>query len=248
MKKIIAFLSVVFISTLSIAQSQWAQQYTLDLSGPSDLGSVKQYDPNLIRNNIAKNAITLTYKDVEGSAFWHEDWQKAYMYTQAGNIILLEKAKMNLYSGELHYIAGNGDELVTETSAVSRVVFMQTKNPSKVDAVFAVLANYVDSKPAAFFKVFNSGNYQLILLEQRKVKTSPYDPIQGKSVSSFYSNNNYAVYENGRVKPLKDLDKTSILSTLPNSPSYDNWLKEHKNKLKSESDVITFFNFLNTLN
>jgi hypothetical protein len=106
----------------------------------------------------------------------------------------------------------------------------------------------VDSKPAAFFKVFNSGNYQLILLEQRKVKTSPYDPIQGKSVSSFYSNNNYAVYENGRVKPLKDLDKTSILSTLPNSPSYDNWLKEHKNKLKSESDVITFFNFLNTLN
>ena len=94
------------------------------------------------------------------------------MYTRAGNIILLDKAKMNLYAGELHYISASGTELAVETSAVSKVVFMQTKDSSKLDAVFAVLDNYIDKTPAAFFRVFNSGNYQLLLLEQKKVKTS----------------------------------------------------------------------------
>ena len=132
------------------------------------------------------------------------------MYTRAGNIILLDKAKMNLYAGELHYISASGTELAVETSAVSKVVFMQTKDSSKLDAVFAVLDNYIDKTPAAFFRVFNSGNYQLLLLEQKKVKTTPYDPLQAKAISSFYSNYNYALINNGKIFPLKDLDLSLI--------------------------------------
>lgn len=248
MKKIVALLIVVFLSQHTFAQSSWAKQFTLDLSLPSDLGSVKQYDPNLIQNYVSKNTIYLTYKDIDGSAFWKDDWQKAYMYTQAGNIILLDKAKMNLYSGELHYLTEDGKELVTETTAVAKVVFMQKKDPSKVDAVFAVLANYVDNKPAAYFKVFNSGNYQLILLEQRKVKTSPYDPIQGKVVSSFYATNHFAIYNNGKMTPLKDLDKATLLNMLPSNNTYETWLKEHKNKLKNESEAVAFLQYVNSLN
>jgi hypothetical protein len=243
MKKIIILLSIVFISNFSFGQ--W-QQSKIDLSFPNESVPLKQNDPNLLEN-LAKNNSKLTYSDIEGTAFWKEAWQKAYMYTQAGNIILLEKAKMNLYSGELHYISATGTELAVETSAVSKVVFMQAKDSTKMDAVFAVLANYVDSKPVAFFRVFNTGKYQLVLLEQKKVKTSPYDPFQAKAISSFYSNYNYALYNNGEILPLIDLNKSSVLSNLPSSAGYENWLKEHKNKLNNKADVVSFLNYVNGL-
>lgn len=238
MKKIIFF--IVYYTCIHQLS---AQQLTIDISTPHEMGSINAYDPS----KLGAKSVVLTYADIDGSAFWKDDWQKAYMYTKAGNVILLDKAKMNLYTGELHYIAANGTELVTATEAVSKIVFMQQKEDTKVDAVFAVLANYVDSKPAAYFKVFNAGDFQLILLEQRKVKTSPYDPIQGKSVSAFFSKNSYALYSNGRILPLKDLDKASLLAKLPNNVNYEAWLKEHKNKLRNEADVISFLNYVNTL-
>jgi len=50
----------------------------------------------------------------------------------------------------------------------------------------------------------NAGNFQLVMLEQKKVKTTPYDPLQSKSNASFFSNYFYAMYNNGAVTPLKN--------------------------------------------
>jgi hypothetical protein len=244
MKKIIALLSFVVISTFSFAQ--W-QQAKIDFSFPSETNAIKQNDPNLLRN-LPQNSIKLNYTDIDGTAFWKEDWQKAFMYTKVGNVISLDKAKMNLYSGELHYISNVGSELVVETSAVTKVVFMQKKDSTKIDGVFAVLANFVDSNPIAFFRVFNTGNYQLVLLEQKKVKTTPYDPLQAKSNSSFYSNYYYALYNNGAVSPLKKLERNSILPSLKSHQEDEDWLNSKHNKLKTVTEVITFLDYYNSKN
>jgi hypothetical protein len=242
MKKIISVISLVFISSISFAQ--W-QQSKIDFSLPNESVAVKQNDPTLLQN-LPKNSTLLNYTDIEGTAFWKEDWQKGYMYTRAGNIILLEKAKMNLYSGELHYISAAGTELVVETSAVSKVVLMQKKDSTKIDAVFAVLANYVDSKPVAFFRVFNTGIYQLVLLEQKKVKTTAYDPLQSKSNSSFYSNYNYALYNNGVILPLKKLDRNTILPIIKSHQEDEDWLNNKHNKMKTVTEVTSFLDYFNT--
>lgn len=244
MKKISALISFVFISTISFAQ--W-QQAKIDFSFPSDASAVKQNDPNLLRN-LPKNSKELNYTDIDGTAFWKEDWEPAYMYTRAGNIIFFDKAKMNLYSGELHYISKEGIELVAEISAVTKVVFMQKKDSSKIDGVFAVLANFVDSKPLAFFRVFNTGNYQLVLLEQKKVKTTPYDPLQAKSNASFFSNYDYALYNNGSVIPLKKLDRNTILPNIKSHQEDEDWLNSKHNKLKTVVEVTSFLDYYNAKN
>lgn len=244
MKKIIILLSFAFISKMSFAQ--WLQS-KIDFSLPNETVAVKQNDPTLLQN-LPKNTLKLNYTDIEGTAFWKEDWQKAYMYTQAGNIILLDKAKMNLYSGELHYISASGTELMVETSAVSKVVFMQKKDSAKMDAVFAVLANYVDSKPVAFFRVFNTGNYQLVLLEQKKVKTTPYDPLQSKSNSSFYSNYNYALYNSGVILPLKKMDRNTILPIIKSHQEDEDWLNSKHNKMRNVTEVTSFLDYFNAKN
>ncbi len=244
MKKIIALISFVVISSISFAQ--W-QQSKIDFSFPSEASAVNQNDPNLLRN-LPKNTKELNYTDIDGTAFWKEDWERAFMYTRAGNIILLEKAKMNLYSGELHYISKEGIELAAEITAVTKVVFMQKKDSTKIDGVFAVLANYVDSKPLAFFRVFNMGNYQLVLLEQKKVKTTPYDPLQAKSNAAFFSNYDYAIYNNGSVIPLKKLDRTTILSSIKSHQEDEDWLNTKHNKLRNITEVTAFLDYYNTKN
>ena len=80
------------------------------------------------------------------------------------------------------------------------------------------------------------------------VKTSPYDPIQAKSISSFYSKKNYAIYKEGKVTPLKDLDRTSVLNAVPGSNSSAEWLKESKSKLKSEKEVTDYLLQVNKQN
>ena len=241
MKKIIALSALIFITTISFAQ--W-QQPKIDFSFPSETNAANQNDPNLLRN-LPKNSKDLNYTDIDGTAFWKEDWQKAYMYTKAGNILLLDKAKMNLYTGELHYISTTGTELVVETSAVTKVVFMQKKDSTKIDGVFAVLANYVDSKPLAFFRVFNSGDFQLVLLEQKKVKTTPYDPLQAKSNASFYSNYNFAMYNNGNVIPLKKMDRNTILPIIKSHQEDEDWLNSKHNKMKTVTEVTNFLDYYN---
>jgi len=103
----------------------------IDFSLPSETQALNQNDPNLLRN-LPKNSNAMNYTDIEGTAFWREDWENAYMYTKAGNTVFLNKAKMNLYSGELHYISTTGIELVVETSAVTKVVFMQKRIQQKL--------------------------------------------------------------------------------------------------------------------
>lgn len=242
MKKIFVLLSFACIATMSFAQ--W-QQPKIDFSLPSETNAIKQNDPNLLRN-LPSNKKDLNYTDIDGTAFWKEDWQKAYMFTKAGNTILLDKAKMNLFSGELHYIAASGTELVVETSAVTKVVFMQKKDSTQIDGVFAVLANFVDSKPLAFFRVINSGNYQLVLLEKKKVKTTPYDPLQAKSNSSFYSEYNYAMYNNGTIVPLKKLDRNTILPVIKSHQEDEDWLNSKHNKMKTLAEVSAFLDYYNS--
>jgi hypothetical protein len=76
---------------------------------------------------------------------------------------------------------------------------------------------------------------------------SPYDPLLGKNITSFFTKYYYGLYNNGKTIPLKSLDKNSIVSALPFNASVQPWIKNSKNKLKSEEDLITFLNYYNSL-
>lgn len=147
----------------------------------------------------------------------------------------------------MHYENEKEGELVAETSLIDKIVFLNSKDATKISAVFAVLPDYIDNKPAGFFRVFNNGAYQLILLQKNLVKVSPFDPLLGKNVTSFFKKTYYGIYNNGKTIPLKDLDKNSILEAIPFNASVQPWIKNTKNKLKSEEDFIALLNYYNSL-
>jgi len=237
---IIKFSIIIFGILMSVQAS--AQQLNMDVRDFD--GNMQVYDP---ANPSKSKGAKLSYADVEGTAFWNEQWNPAIIYFSNGSKAKINQAKLNLYTDEIHYLSNDGTELAVDNQNITRLVFLNKNNLTQPIASFTKLINHITNTGTGYYRVLNAGDFQLILLQKQLVKTNPYDPIQGKSISSFYSKKEYAMYNNGKVNTLRDLDRNSILASIPTNASIDNWLKENKNKLKSEKEVITFLNFFNTL-
>ncbi len=225
----------IFITT-----NVYAQQLNMDVRDFD--GNMQVYDP---ANPSKSKGVKLSYAEVEGSAFWSDQWNQAIIFFNNGGKAKINQAKLNLYTGEIHYLSNDGTELVVENEGVVRLIFVNKNNLTQPIASFAKLMNHTTGNGAAFYKVLNAGLYQLILLQKQLVKTSPYDPIQGKSISSFYAKKDYAIYNEGKVIPLRDLDRASILAAIPLNSLTESWLKTSKSKLKSEKEVTDYLEQVN---
>jgi len=241
--RIFIILVVLFFSATNLN----AQTLTIDISNPGEGPSAGMVRVTNIGAIGDKKATGLTYEDVEGTPFWDEHWNAALLYFKSGPIYKLPKAKLNLYTSEVHYTNDKDGELVAETSLIDKIVFLDSKDATKVLAVFALLPDFIDNKPFAFYHVYNNGAYQLILLQKNLVKVSPFDPLTGKNATSFFTKSYYGIYNNGKTIPLKSLDRNSILSVVPFNANVEPWIKNTKNKLKSEQDLISFLNYYNSL-
>lgn len=236
--KIFSFAIVLLLSFKANAQQLVTEVREMDLKSLA-------YDPS--SGALKTNTTILTYADIDGTPFWNEQWNPAIIYFANGAKARINQAKLNLFTDEIHYLSNDGTELAVENEGITRLVFLNKNNLTQPIASFAKLTNHLSGKGSAYYRVLNAGNFQLILLQKQHVKTSPYDPIQAKTISSFYSTKDYVLYNNGKTTPLKDLDRGSILSSIPFNANVENWLKENKNKLKSEKEVISFLNYFNTL-
>ena len=237
----------ILVCSIILNNNLTAQNLTIDISNPGQgpsAGMVRVTNVGAIGD---KKVAGLAYEDVEGTPFWDEHWKPAILYFKSGAIYKLPKAKLNLYTSEVHYTNEKEGELVAETSLIDKIIFFDSKDSSKISAVFAVLPDYIDNKPAGFYRVFNNGAYQLILLQKNLVKVSPYDPLLGKNITSFFKKYYYGLYNNGKTIPLKSLDKNSVLAAVPYNTSVQPWIKNTKNKLKSEEDFTALLNYYNSL-
>ncbi len=239
---------IVLSICLSIMlQMAFAQQLSIDLSYQrnASFGTVNFFDPAKADN---KKVSTMSYADVVGSPFLHDEWRTAVVYLKSGKSMLFPKARLNSYTGELHYLANVDVEMAIEPDKIDKFIIFDAKDSTKTGSFYVSLPDHINSKPFAFFKVFNNGTFQLLSLQKTMVKTSPYDPLEGKKISSFFSKTYYAIYNNGRVIPIKGLDHSVIGEAIHLSDQDENWLKQNKNKLRSEHDVVDFLAYYNQLN
>ena len=217
-----------------------AQQLNMDVRDFD--GNMQVYDP---ANPSKSKGVKLSYAEVEGSAFWSDQWNPAIIYFSNGSKAKINQAKLNLYTNEIHYLNNTGEELAIDNNGIVRLVFLNKNNITQPIASFAILMNHITGNGIAYYKILNAGMFQLILMQKQLVKTSPYDPIQAKSVTSFYSKKDYAIYNEGKVIPLRDLDRASILAAIPLNSLTDSWLKTSKSKLKSEKEVTDYLEQVN---
>ena len=125
--------------------------------------------------------------------------------------------------------------------------FFNKADSSKILASFEALLDESNGPSHfSFYKVFNKGKFRLLELGKCFVKEKEYDPIVGKREHFFFTKKSYAVTDGVKIFILSALNRINILEALPIVfEQNEEWLKQNKNKLNNELDVIAFFNFCN---
>jgi hypothetical protein len=235
---------LISIALILTGQSVMAQQGTLELVAPrgGTFGVVRFTDPGAIGR---KDAESITYADVEGTPFWDDHWTPAYLILRSNSTVKLDKVKLNTYTGQVHYIDSSGTELVTDPSFVPRLVLLKPKDTTKVFAAFEAFPDLTENNKLFYYRVMNDGKYRLVQLQRSIIKNSDYDPLQGKKESRFTNLDFYAIAEYRYLHPIRTLEFDRITDELAIKADDEKWLKDNRNKLKSEADVVAFLNYLN---
>ncbi len=234
MKTICLFLSCC--CTVAVAQVP-----TLDLNESSR--SVKYNNPAAIGQKTVQN---LTYSDVRGKCFWDNDWNPGILILKGGSVVKMSNVKLNLYTNDIHYLNREGVELVAQTGQVKKLILFSNQDTTKAVAVFHSLAGTGSNKGEVFYQILNDGKIQLLKRVTVNLRKKDYDPSVGKAEYRFASDTDYFLKDDSGLNLLKGLNKSAVLDIIKPTDATDQWLSSHKNKLKSEEDVVAFLAFINS--
>lgn len=227
-----------------IANLLHAQAPTLDVSGAGTgaSGYVKFFDPTA----LGKKADKLEYSEIRGNCFWESDWNPALVIIKNGKGIKLPQVKLNFYSNEVHYTDTKGTEFAAGTDQIRKVVVYEKSDTSKIRAVFVPFASF-NPRSKGYAQLLSDGKVIFLKKTTTDLVKDKYDPMLGKSEMRFVSTTDYFLIINRVLSPLKKLNKQSLSAIISPTETDEAWLKENKNKLKSEEDIASFINYRNSL-
>lgn len=206
-------------------------------------GSVSYYDPSKVGQ---RKATALNYADIDGSPFWSDEWRPAFLFLSGNSIVKLKSVKLNLYTSDVLYVDDQGVEMEAIPGQVVRILFPDEKDSTKTLAVFNAFRDEKMTNGFSYYRVIADGKWKFVELKKALVRSVPGNVMSAKKVeSSFYTESSYAIVATNDISPLKSLGYTNIVGVMHIDKSADQWLKESKNNLKRESEVIAFMNYYN---
>jgi hypothetical protein len=186
------------------------------------------------------------YYKVKGSPFWSDDYKLAALYS-GNKRFSIRPIKLNLATNEIYFLK-NDVELVLDKADVTKLVLYQGNDTSVTTALFhrKVPELFIKSlKVEDFVQVLNSGKYQLLKYIKRKVASA--DSLFGTQKRYFFRDEvYYFLRSNETIKRLKKLNKEELLSFIPSSSSFSEWIELNKIDFKKEQNVILFLNYYNS--
>ena len=211
------------------------------LSSTSMWSQTNQFDVKANSGFLFFNADT-TVKDAEGSMYIDEQFMPCKIACYTGEIPFI---RYNAYKDEmefkrndqLYYLAKNDTCAIVFASKIYRYAFYK-ENDSETSGYLEIL----NEEPKAKFG----------LLKKNKIKLLPAEPA-----TSSYKEDKPAQFAPEKVKYF--IKTTSGIVELPRkkkeviaffegkSDAIEKYLKENKNALNSDKDMISFINFVNTL-
>lgn len=200
-------------------------------------------------NNFAalgqKSEDKIDYSDVRGNCFWDSEWNPAILILKSGKGFKLPNAKLNLYTNDVHYLDNKGAELVAQNK-VQNIIFYDRKDTTKLKAVFQQLAGFKIKDIDFYVQLLVDG--EIKFLKRKEVKlTKSKDIMLDHPDLKFSSDIHYYIDENGELTLLKSISKENLFSIIKSTQEDEDWLRENKNKLKTEAEVIAFLTNRNSI-
>lgn len=240
-------MKIIFCVLLCLASAISIAQQTLDVAQPSSTGGnygwVNYTDISTLGQKKVEN---IAYDDIRGSAFWDDHWNSALFFLSGNRKAKVEKAKLNLYTNEVHFLNKNGTELSLENTTVLKIIFFKGTDTSTVLAVFESLPDSLSPTKISYYQVLNNGKFRLLILQKTILTESEYDPTLGKREHSFFTKTTYVIANDQKIIPIKSLNQSGIFAAIGASPETEQWVSQNKYKLKTETQVISFLNYCNS--
>jgi hypothetical protein len=244
MRTIIFFLTFCVFACVANAQSGTSLEVT-GMGDTNGYGFVRFTNASALGDKTPEK---VKDEDISGSPYFDEQWNRAIIVLQNKEAVKVNKLKIDLYRNEVHYVDSLGIELVAISSVIKKVFVLDKKDSSKVKAVFQQIVGVDGNSATAFVQVLNNGKTALLKYTHVTVFDKGFDAIAGKNNYSFIAKATYCVLNKDVVTPIKSLDKSNVLAAVTPLAGTEGWLKDNKNKLKNETEIVNYFNYYNAAN
>jgi len=190
--------------------------------------------------NVNGSVIGLKYSEITGTPFWKNDYGLAALYKNDKKVATA-LIKINLFTSEIYFLKGE-QELVLEEQGINEIVFL---NSGDTTTFIRRVPNMILNKNIVddFVQVLNPGRYQLLKYTKKQLGTA--DSAMSYKRYYFSETNYYFLKNRDKVERIKKLDDKNILSYLPLSKTFSDWIKSNQIDFKKEKDIISFLNYYN---
>jgi hypothetical protein len=190
--------------------------------------------------NVNGSVIGLKYSEIAGSPFWKNDYSLAALYKN-GKKAATAPVKINFFTNEIYFLKGE-EELVLAEEGINEIVFL---SPGDTTSFIRNVPNlFVNTKKVDdFVQVLNTGRYQLLKYTKKQLGTA--DSAMSYKRYYFSETNYYFLKNLEKIERVKKLDDKNILSFLPLSKTFSDWIKTNGIDFKKEKDIISFLNYYN---
>ena len=199
-------------------------------------------------NNVPTNLIKekVDYTDIKGNYFWNQSWLPASVSMENGATYTLTKAKLNLYTNEIHFVNDNHAELAIENKFIKSLTFYSSTDTSKI-AIFKNLTQSTLRNRECLTQILVDGKIQFLKKASVKLIKRETDPLLAKTEMIFEPRETYFINYKGRIQELNSISRGNLFELIEEINSDEAWLKAQKNKLRNENEVISFLFYRNTI-
>lgn len=211
------------------------------------LPNAKPMDPSVIIYGGSNFNNGIPYNRIQGSPFWKDDYQPAFLYGENPKEKWLVKAKLNLNTAEVYFLGKAGEELVAPEGLVKKIVFLKYGDSAQPAAEFRYKYGeplLINNDKSYYVQLMNQGNYQLLKIDRRPVISA--DSFHIAKRYYFREDVKYFIQYNNKTAGIKKLTRDNILAWTPGNSAMNDWMEQQKINFKKEEDVIRFLDYYNS--
>ena len=187
------------------------------------------------------------YTDVEGTPFMNDNWRNADLVLSNGKRLLQVRARINVFSNEIHFLSLNNEEFTTPPGLVKEIRFSDSSQQPPQTWVYQAGFPAVEGLTEQnFYEVFSTGKLSLLRIETKKIEEQRSD-MSGEKKRVFKIYEDVYVLQAGTMKRIKK-EKSAVLELMTDQKDkVDAFVSAQKINFKNIDSLKKLFDYYNTL-
>jgi hypothetical protein len=203
--------------------------------------SSSNYYPVMLLDNMGRKINRSVVKDAEGTPYLFNDWRKAKVETADGKTFVVDKIKLHLQAGELHWMNPQQQIIVVQAGTVKNIRFIDSLTPDSLQLLYATGFPAIDMQDQnTWYRVLTKGKFTLLEYQQKKLRTGKNE-LSGLISSEFVDVKDLYVVRDGKIVAMKRNKKGVVGYFSEYAVQLNAYLQSREVDFKSNEDLAQLF-------